>query len=301
MNNVLSIKTLALTFIALVAFAANSLLCRLALVESAEGHVAADPTSFTVIRLCSGALALWLILNWRNKRTANTTSQFTATIISALSLFIYAVCFSFAYVQLETGTGALILFGSVQITMVVIAVMRGHALKRSEILGLLLAFAGLVYLMLPAVGTPSVIGFMLMMVSGIAWGIYTLQGSQSKDGLADTSLNFTKSLPLVAALCIVVFFIQPESFTITAQGIVLALLSGIFASGAGYAIWYMALTGLNAVQATVLMLLVPLIAAGAGIVFVDEVLTLRFIIAAIGILGGVMLVIMAKQEPQSPK
>ena len=296
MNDSLSLKTLSLTFIALIAFAANSLFCRLALVESSQGTAAADPTSFTIIRLCSGALALWLILNLRNKRTSKSTTQTTATTISAFSLFVYAVCFSFAYVQLETGTGALILFGSVQITMVAIAIFNGHRLKAAEFVGLCLAFLGLVYLMLPAVGTPSVTGFILMTLSGIAWGVYTLLGSRSNDGLTDTSLNFTKSLPMVALLGILVLVFQADSFSISVSGVVLALLSGIFASGAGYAIWYMALTGLNAIQAAVFMLLVPLIAAVAGIVFVGEAITLRFIIAAMAILGGVLLVIMTKRK-----
>lgn len=293
-----SLKTFLLTTIALVAFAANSLLCRLALIEGDHTQGAIDPASFTAIRLSSGALALWALLQWRNRQRPNTTpsTQPVSTYLSALSLFVYAIGFSFAYVQLETGTGALILFGAVQLTMIVVAVVGGHKLKVGEIIGLLLAFLGFLYLVLPSLNTPSVTGFVLMTLSGIAWGAYTLQGSQSQDGLMDTSHNFTKTLPMVAVLSVAYVVMQPESIVITGYGLSLALMSGVLASGIGYAIWYAALSGLTAIQAAVVMLLVPVIAALAGILFVNETLSMRFIVATLGILGGIFMVIMAKRH-----
>lgn len=297
----LSFKTLYLTALALVAFAANSLLCRLALVDSGAGP-SLDPFSFTAIRLVSGALVLWLLLKAKAKQTNNADTSTTTSNprslnwLSSSSLFIYAISFSYAYVQLETGTGALILFGSVQITMIVFALVNGHKMSVPEVLGLVLAFAGLVYLMLPNLGTPSFIGFSLMMLSGIAWGIYSLKGAVSDDGLADTTINFIGALPFVL-ISMLVLLMTAMNYHVTPMGVLYALLSGALASGVGYAIWYAVLPSLTAIQAAALMLLVPVIAAVAGIIFVGESITLRFILSSLLILGGVLLVIFSKRKP----
>lgn len=289
-------KTITLTTLALIAFAANSLLCRLALVETEHQTAAIDPTSFTTLRLVGGAIVLWLLLRIRQHNQPKQNIKITASWRSAISLFVYAVTFSYAYVQLETGTGALILFGSVQITMILIAVFNGHRLNPKETVGVLLAFVGLIYLMLPAIATPSFIGFVLMSISGIAWGLYSLQGAQSENGLADTAFNFLKSVPFVVILIGGVVLLQHDHLTYTTQGVIYALSSGALASGVGYAIWYSALTGLNPIQAAVVMLLVPLIAAGAGIVFLGEHISLRFMLASATILGGVLLVVLNRSQ-----
>ena len=277
-----ALNTFLYTFFALVAFAANSVLCRLAL----GGHTI-DAASFTVIRLISGAITLVLILRMRtavNKPTA------TVNWIATSMLFLYAITFSFAYITLNTATGALILFGAVQMTMILITLKSGQRLHAAEWLGVFIAFAGFVYLVLPNVNTPSMTGFMLMTVAGIAWGIYTLMGRSSTDPLADTAYNFSRTIPLVAVLALVAI----PYVDLSVKGIVLATLSGAVASGIGYTIWYTALGGLSAVQATVVQLLVPLIAAAGGVAFISEAVTLRLVVSAIMILGGILIVVLGK-------
>ncbi len=193
-NNYL-VKTIIFTGLALIAFAANSVLCRLAL-----GERTIDASSFTIIRLLSGAIVLLAIIGInRNKTGSSTKGSWSAS----LMLFLYAITFSFAYITLDTGTGALILFGSVQITMVLLSLISGTRLHVTEWVGVTIAFTGFVYLILPGVTTPSAIGFLLMMVAGIAWGIYTLMGRRSKSPLMDTGYNFFRTIPLVIILLIV--------------------------------------------------------------------------------------------------
>ena len=191
---------------------------------------------------------------------------------------------------LETATGALILFGSVQITMILLTIFSGNRLHISEWVGMAIAFAGFVYLVLPGVTTPSVIGFFLMTVSGIAWGVYTLKGRGSKSPIMDTAYNFLRTLPFVIILAIITMKYAHYS----AEGILLAALSGGIASGIGYMIWYIALSGLSVTQAAVLQLLVPVIAAFGGIIFVSESISLRLAVSSTMILGGILMVVLGR-------
>jgi len=273
------LRTLILTVLALTAFAANSVLCRLAL-----GTGSIDAPGFTIVRLLSAAAVLWLILKGVNRRTdPSSMGSWTASSM----LFVYAITFSLAYISLDTGTGALILFGSVQMTMIMSSLVTGSRLRLTEWLGVVLAFAGLVYLVLPGVSSPSLEGFILMTVAGLAWGIYTLKGRGSINPLADTSYNFLRTIPFVMVLLIATLDNMQFSFT----GVVLAVLSGAIASGVGYTIWYMALAGLSTTVAAVVQLSVPAIAALGGVVFVGESITLRLTLSTLVILGGILLVV----------
>ena len=276
------LKTIVLTSLALIAFAANSVLCRLAL-----GNEAIDAASFTIIRLLSGTTVLLLIVaTTRNSAADATKGSWGASFM----LFLYAATFSYAYISLDTGTGALIMFGSVQITMILLSLISGARLHLTEWAGVAMAFTGFVYLILPGVTTPSTTGFALMTVSGIAWGIYTLKGRGSKNPLLDTAYNFLRTTPLVIILAIIAM----NTLNYSTGGIVLALLSGGITSGIGYTIWYIALRGLTSTQAAVLQLSVPLIAALGGVIFVSEVITFRLMISATLVLGGILLVVLGR-------
>ena len=205
-------------------------------------------------------------------------------------LFTYAITFSFAYITLHTGTGALILFGTVQITMILMSYLHGTRLHSIEWLGVATAFGGFVYLVLPGIAAPSLQGFILMTVAGIAWGLYTLKGRDSKAPLLDTAYNFIRTLPFV--LVVVVFSVLHAHYSI--KGVVLAMLSGGIASGIGYSIWYRALGGLSATQAAVVQLSVPVIATFGGVIFVGEPITLRLSLAGVLILGGILLVVVGR-------
>lgn len=276
------LKIISLTGLALIAFAANSVLCRLAL-----GERAIDASGFTSIRLLTGGLVLFGIIRINNNKGNQTTK---GSWISGFMLFLYAIAFSYAYISLETGTGALILFGAVQITMILLSVFSGHSLHKTEWIGVIIAFSGFVYLLLPGVHMPSIIGFMLMTVSGIAWGIYTINGQGSKNPLLDTTHNFLKTIPFVLLLIIITF--NKENYS--TEGIILAVISGGITSGIGYTIWYMALRGLTSVQAAVVQLLVPIIAAFGGVLFISERITFRLIAASLLILGGILVVVLGK-------
>ncbi len=305
---------LLLTGLALVAFAANSLLCRMALLTSADQPASIDPASFTFLRLTSGAITLVALVVWRQPhwrialREAMNRPQAWG---SAFSLWVYALCFSLAYVQLDTGIGALILFGAVQITMVLLSVLNGQRLTWREIFGLLLAFSGLLILTWPSLATPSLTGLLLMLLAGVAWGLYSWLGTASQNGLQDTMHSFVLCLlPLLCATALWWWFAagsdshQIKSYQLdltfwawlTAPGAVYALLSGVVASGLGYAIWYQALQSLTGIQAAVSMLLVPILAALAGVLVLDELLEPRFYLATLAVLGGVLLVIMGKRK-----
>ena len=276
------LKTSILTVLALIAFAANSVLCRLAL-----GNGAIDASSFTVIRLLSGVIVLFIILSVKgNNNVVASKGSWTASFM----LFLYAITFSYAYLSLDTGTGALILFGSVQITMILLSLVSGTRLHIIEWSGVILAFTGFVYLILPSITTPSINGFMLMTVSGVSWGIYTLKGRNSKNPLMDTSYNFLRTIPFVALLT--VFTLHNMNYS--SEGIVLALLSGGITSGVGYTIWYIVLRGLSSTQAAVIQLSVPVIAAIGGVIFVSEAITSRLIISTFIVLGGILMVIIGK-------
>lgn len=276
-----TLTTLSFTVLALIAFAANSVFCRLAL-----GAQTIDAAGFTVIRLLSGAVVLYIILKSGSKSRRNK-SAVAGSWIASLLLFLYAITFSYAYLTLDTGTGALVLFGSVQITMIFVSLIKGSRLHVSEWLGVVLAFTGFVYLVLPNASTPSVSGFILMTIAGISWGMYTLKGRESVNPLIDTAYNFLRTVPMVLLVLIFTVFNMHYS----AEGILLAVLSGVIASGIGYSIWYKALAGLAATQAAVVQLLVPVIAAIGGVVFVAEPITLRLTLSGLMILGGILLVV----------
>lgn len=273
-----------LPYIALIAFAGNSVLCRLAL---ADGAI--DPATFTSIRLISGAITLLVLLSITTKEQTNDSA---GSWLASLMLFVYAAFFSFAYISLDTGTGALILFGSVQVTMLLVNLLRGNRLHVLEWLGLLVACLGFVYLFLPELGKPSLLGFAMMAISGFAWGAYTLLGQGVTNALRTTAHNFTRCIPLAIVL-LLVFSNQNQ---ISTFGVVLAVTSGAIASGLGYAIWYAALKGLSTTQASVIQLLVPVVAAIGGVIFTNELITLRLLISATCILGGIVLVILARNK-----
>jgi drug/metabolite transporter (DMT)-like permease len=278
-----TMKPVFYTIFALVCFALNSILCRLALRTDEI-----DAPSFTVVRLVAGAVTLFLIISVLSKKDAE---KGRANWLSAFLLFAYAICFSFAYLQLSTATGALILFGSVQLTMIVFAILKGERPRGFEWLGLLLAFGGLVYLLLPGLEAPPVFYAALMILAGAAWGFYTLRGRGSANPLADTAGNFARSVPFVL-LAALPFLPQTH---LSSKGVWLAILSGAVASGLGYSIWYAALKFHTATRAAVLQLSVPAIAALGGIFFSSETISVRLILASGLILGGIGLVIFGKK------
>lgn len=276
-------KIFALTSLAMIAFAANSLLCRMAL-----GDSAIDPASFSTLRLISGALILWLIVFLR--RSGKTTNQ--RDFVATGFLFAYAILFSFAYISLTAGTGALILFGMVQATMILTGLLKGERPHWLAWLGISAAIAGLIYLVSPGVTAPPVTGAILMALAGIAWGGYSLKGRHAKEPISATACNFVFAVPLTLFASLVMY----NDMHVTVGGIVLALLSGVVASGIGYVIWYAALPHLSPTPAASVQLSVPLIAAFAGIVVLDEQLTVRLIIASVLILGGIALVVLTKKK-----
>jgi len=276
------IKTCIFTGFTLIAFAANSVLCRMAL-----GENTIDAYSFTVIRLLSGAFVLFVILKINHKKNR---SPVKGSWSAGSMLFLYAVTFSIAYTTLDSGTGAIILFGAVQITMILLSIISGYRLHIIEWIGVLGAFTGFVYLVLPGATSPSVIGFSLMTIAGIAWGVYTLKGRESVNPFMDTAHNFLRTIPFVMVLAILT--IRDTHYT--TEGILLALSSGSIASGIGYTIWYKALRGLSSTQAAVVQLLVPVIVALGGVTFLNEKITLRLTLSAIMILGGILMVVWAQ-------
>jgi drug/metabolite transporter (DMT)-like permease len=273
-----------LTCLAMLAFAGNSVLCRLALRDTDI-----DPASFTAIRLLSGAITLWLLLALRR-----SGQSIGGDWRSALALFIYAGAFSLAYVHLQAGAGALLLFGAVQLTMTGWGLLRGERMKPLQSLGLVLAVAGLLILLLPGADAPPWLGAGLMVVSGFAWGIYSLLGRGAGDPLATTAGNFVRAVPF--ALLLLLPFVG--ALNVDAPGLVYALLSGALTSGIGYALWYSALKGLTAIQGASVQLSVPIIAALGGALLLGESITLRLVLVAVMTLGGIALVVWGRAKPQ---
>ncbi|MDE3738695.1 drug/metabolite transporter (DMT)-like permease [Metapseudomonas resinovorans] len=280
-------RTLLLTALAMLAFAGNSLLCRLALKETAI-----DAASFTAIRIASGALMLWLLLRLRHTPLASTGNW-----RAALALFVYAAAFSYAYLQLDAGAGALLLFGAVQLCMVVFGLLRGERLNPQQALGFALATGGLVVLLLPGATAPPLVGGLLMLLAGLAWGVYTLLGRQAGLPLAATAGNFIRALPF-AALLLLPFI---DQLTLDLPGLIYALLSGALTSGIGYAIWYSALPGLGALQAASVQLSVPVLAALGGALLLGETISLRLVLVSLAVLGGIALVLRAKLQGVVPQ
>jgi drug/metabolite transporter (DMT)-like permease len=280
-------RLLVLVVLTMIAFAGNSLLCRVAL-----KNTQIDAASFTSIRLVSGAIALWLIVRLRDAARVEGAHVDGANWWSAFALFAYAVTFSFAYISLPAGTGALLLFGAVQATMIGWGLYRGERFGPRQIAGLLLAFAGLVGLMLPGISAPSLQGSVLMLGAGAAWGVYSLRGRGAGDATRTTAGNFLRAVPFAAVLSVAAL---PWS-SLDRAGIGYAIASGALTSGVGYAIWYTALKGLKATHAATVQLSVPVIAALGGVLFLDEHVTLRLLFAAVAILGGIALVVLGRQQ-----
>jgi drug/metabolite transporter (DMT)-like permease len=271
-------RTLGLTALALVAFAGNSILCRMAL-----GERLIDPVGFTAVRLGAGAAFLWLVTTLRAGAPQRPPGHWG----SALALFVYASAFSFAYVSLGAGTGALLLFSAVQLTMILAGFRAGERPRPREWIGFVLAIGGLVILVRPGLSAPSPGGAALMAAAGVSWGVYSLRGRGSKEPLRNTAGNFLLTLPMAALLVLV----TGSQGAWEARGVALATASGALASGAGYSIWYAALPALTATRAALVQLLVPVLAAAGGVVLLHEAVPLRLPIAAALVLGGVALAV----------
>ena len=266
----------------MLAFAGNSLLCRLAL-----KHTAIDPASFTAIRLIAGAIMLWLIVKARRD-----VPPANGNWISAFALFAYAAGFSFAYVSLSAGTGALLLFGAVQTTMIGYGIWKGERLTGIQFIGLVLAFGGLIGLVLPGISAPPLPGALLMLLAGVAWGAYSLRGKGSGDATMVTAGNFLRAVPITLILSLSMF----SYATVDTAGSLYAIASGALASGVGYAIWYTALPSLKNTVAATVQLSVPVIAALGGIILLGEPMSLRLVLASLAVLGGIALVILKKRD-----
>tara|TARA_R100001443_G_scaffold73745_2_gene81671 strand:- start:7277 stop:8086 length:810 start_codon:yes stop_codon:yes gene_type:complete len=269
----------------MVAFAANSLLCRAALVDTGI-----DAASFTSIRLISGALVLLLLVRLRHTRPVVTGNW-----LSALALFVYAAGFSFAYISLSAATGALLLFSAVQATMIGFGIYSGERLRKWQFAGLLLAGGGLIVMLLPGLSAPPLHGAILMLSAGVAWGMYSLFGKGAGDPTAATTGNFLRAVPIALVISIVTF----NTVSLDIAGFWYAVASGALMSGMGYAIWYMVLPVLKATSAATVQLSVPVITALGGIIFLSEPITIRFIVASIAILGGIAMVL-KKEKPGEP-
>jgi drug/metabolite transporter (DMT)-like permease len=279
-------KLFLFTLIALLAFAANSILCRLALkVERI------DPLDFSIIRILSAAIILWLLLVFKNAHSRKIFMQY-GTIKGAASLLIYVLGFSYAYVGLSTATGALILFAAVQFTMLGAALLGGKRLSILESVGIIMSLLGLCYFVYPELDKPNGINFIFMFVAGIAWGIYSLIGSQSVSPLLDTSSNFIRLVPLCILALFIAYFLGDTH--ITSLGLVYSVASGALASGLGYSLWYLVLPNLDKSVAAVSQLSVPIWAALGGILFIHEGITWHLMISSCFILGGILLVILSQ-------
>src|SRR5438270_10482310 len=306
----------------MIAFASNSLLCRLALKQTNI-----DPGSFTFIRILSGAVALWFILQVRRKLRVNGTAaplversqneirfpssqsslkrrgglfslrekvgmRATGNWASAFALFAYAAAFSFAYVDLAAGTGALLLFGAVQATMIFWGFLRGERLDPIQCVGILVAITGLVVLIFPGLSAPPLIGSILMLGAGVAWGAYSLRGKAVRNAIAATAGNFLRAVPFATLTSLIML---PRTH-LDPSGISYAVLSGAVTSGLGYVIWYVALPGLKAMSAATVQLSVPILAAAGGILLLGEPITFRYVLASVAVLGGIALVVLEKKR-----
>ena len=275
-------RVVALTLLTMIAFAGNSLLCRVAL-----KHTGIDAASFTTIRLVSGAVVLWLIA-----RLLRADESGRGNWRSAFALFAYAAGFSFAYLSLPAATGALVLFGAVQATMIGYGIWTGERLRGLQLTGFVLALGGLVGLLLPGISAPPLSGSLLMLAAGIAWGVYSLRGRAAGDPTRVTAGNFLRAVPFAALLSV----LTHDGTAVDTAGVAYAVASGALASGIGYAIWYSVLPALKATSASIVQLSVPPIAAVGGIVFLGEPLTLRLVLTSAAILGGIALVILVNQR-----
>ena len=285
-------NTALLTALAMLAFAGNSLLCRLAL----KGTTI-DAGTFTLARVAAAAAVLWLIVMARRQaaRRGAGAMALGGNWVSALALFCYAAAFSFAYERLSAGTGALLLFAAVQATMTGYGLYNGEPMRAQQWVGLALALTGLVWLMLPSVATPPLASSLLMIAAGIAWGVYSLRGKRAADPVETTAGNFVRAVPMALALGAA---IQAQR-SLDAPGLAYAVVSGAITSGLGYVIWYAAVPRLRAAPAATVQLSVPVIAAAGGIALLGEALTLRLALSAAAVLGGIALVILGKRAERA--
>ena len=273
-------QLLMLAAMAMLAFAANSLLCRVAL---AGEYI--DAATFTLVRIAAGATVLCLLLRAKSGRLALGGSY-----LGGAALFGYAGAFSFAYVNLSTGTGALLLFGAVQVSMIGYGLWSGEHLRRLQFMGGSLAFAGLIWLLLPGVEAPPMLSAFIMLAAGLCWAVYSIIGKRASDPTAATAGNFLRATPFALLL----FILLGNTESLTATGILCALASGALASGLGYALWYAVLPLLPTSTAATIQLSVPVLAALGGALFLNEALNLRFAISAIAVLGGIGVFIISK-------
>ena len=274
--------TAVATAVAMIAFASNSILCRLAL---APGAI--DAVTFTAVRLVSGAATLLLIAF----STGRANRRGAGNWMSGAMLFVYAICFSLAYVDLSIATGALILFCAVQLTMIITAIATGERPQPLQWFGLMVALGGFIYLVSPGLEAPSPLGSVLMTVSGVAWGVYSLRGRGGADPISATTDNFVRAVPFVLIMAAVMH----RGAHLSTRGVILAVVSGALTSGIGYVIWYAALRGLTATRAATVQLTGPVIAALGGVFFMSEAVSLRLMIATAAMLGGMGLVLAGKE------
>ncbi len=286
----LSARVPILTLAAMIAFASNSLLCRAALKQTSI-----DAASFTFVRVFSGAVVLWLVMNLRRMIRTTRSGGVGGNWISALALLLYAAGFSFAYVAVAAGTGALLLFGAVQATMILWGLHKGECLRAIQILGLIVAMTGLVVLLFPGLSAPPLLGSILMLGAGVAWGVYSLRGKREKNAVTATTGNFVRAVPFAAALSIIFF----RWLDLDLAGVIYAIISGAVTSGLGYVIWYSVLPSLKAASAATVQLSVPVLAAAGGILLLGEPLTLRYLLASVAILGGIALVVLENNRARS--
>jgi drug/metabolite transporter (DMT)-like permease len=324
-----SVRIFVLTLLAMIAFASNSLLCRAALKQI---HI--DAATFTFVRIFSGAVALCLFMNVRRKITVDRTApplaggsktrvgfpspqsspkgrggsfslrekvgmRGSGNWISALALFVYAAGFSFAYTSLSAGTGALLLFGAVQATMILWGLHKGERLDAIQIVGLVAAVTGLIALLLPGLSAPPAIGSILMLGAGVSWGIYSLRGKGEQNPASATTGNFIRAAPFAVALSII-FLMQTH---LDLAGVTFGIISGAITSGLGYVIWYSVLPDLKAASAAIVQLSVPVLAATGGILLLGEPITLRYVLASVAVLGGIAFVVvtpLSKDQTASP-
>lgn len=276
-------RTILLAALAMVAFAANSVLCRVALRGGAI-----DPASFSTIRIVAGAVTLFLICAWKSRGAV----ALKGALKSASLLALYAVPFSFAYVSLSAGTGALILFGCVQSTMLLVALRRGESVLAAQWIGLGIALAGLITLVLPSLTTPALLPAVLMALAGISWGLYSWRGRGSENPMAATAANFVLAVPLVLLVSLAAL----SRVHVSSRGVALSVASGALASGLGYVAWYAALSGLTGMQAAVVQLAAPVLAAAGGVIFLAEAISVRLVLSAILVLGGIALAIIGRER-----
>jgi drug/metabolite transporter (DMT)-like permease len=276
-------RLIALTAFTMIPLAANSWLCRAALRDTEI-----DAASFTSLRLISGAVMLWLLL----AVTGRLRTPGQGTWSSALALFAYAALFSFAYLSLTAATGALLLFGAVQVTMIALGIRAGERLDPVQIVGVVLAFGGLIGLLLPGLSAPPLLGALMMIGAGVAWGVYSVRGKGAGDPIRVTAGNFALAVPMTIALSLMAL----GDLSLEMTGVWLALASGALTSALGYALWYSILPLLPAFSAATVQLSVPVIVAIGGVILLAEPIALRLVLASMAVLGGIALVIVERRR-----